>query len=268
MSNESEDVTYRATVKPDGSLADLQPFAPRGGECVAVDARGNVYVANGQIFVYRPSRQGDRADRRSGASDRHRLWRRRKPHTVHSRAPRAVRRGDGRRAAAGVAAPVWAAEAVARTAVRNCKLRDRNVEMTPTLQAKGLRHGPVARTFMSAVSAFEPRFLELPTECQLTKTARRLMIEIETRDDSRAAAGFQAPCAIMSIDDFGYPSTLAQRSRRRSSAIVSGMCAGWPQSASPQVEAWVTNPDRSALFQRVPDPIAFRNAGGRRLRRS
>jgi hypothetical protein len=52
VSNESEDVTYRATVKPDGTLSDLQPFAPRGGECVAVDGRGNVYVANGQIFVY------------------------------------------------------------------------------------------------------------------------------------------------------------------------------------------------------------------------
>ncbi len=30
----------------------MQPFAQRGGESVAVDARGNVYVANGQIFVY------------------------------------------------------------------------------------------------------------------------------------------------------------------------------------------------------------------------
>jgi hypothetical protein len=52
VSNESEDITYRAVVKPDGTLADLQPFAPRGGECVAVDSLGNVYVANGQIFVY------------------------------------------------------------------------------------------------------------------------------------------------------------------------------------------------------------------------
>ena len=52
MSNESEDITYRALVKPDGPLGDLQPFAYRGGESVAVDAKGNVYVANGQIFVY------------------------------------------------------------------------------------------------------------------------------------------------------------------------------------------------------------------------
>jgi Pectate lyase superfamily protein/SMP-30/Gluconolactonase/LRE-like region len=55
VSNESEDVTYRATVKPDGALTGLEPFAPRGGESVAVDGRGNVYVANGQIFVYSPS---------------------------------------------------------------------------------------------------------------------------------------------------------------------------------------------------------------------
>ena len=52
VSSESEDVTYSATVKPDGTLADLKPFAQRGGESVAVDTHGNVYVANGQIFVY------------------------------------------------------------------------------------------------------------------------------------------------------------------------------------------------------------------------
>ena len=55
VSSESEDVTYKALVKPDGTLGDLQPFAQRGGEGVAVDAKGNVYVANGQIFVYDPS---------------------------------------------------------------------------------------------------------------------------------------------------------------------------------------------------------------------
>jgi sugar lactone lactonase YvrE len=39
-------------VNSDGTLAELKPFAQRGGESVAVDAHGNVYVANGQIFVY------------------------------------------------------------------------------------------------------------------------------------------------------------------------------------------------------------------------
>ena len=54
VSSESEDITYSARVNPDGSLADLKPFAQRGGESVAVDDHGNVYVANGQIFVYSP----------------------------------------------------------------------------------------------------------------------------------------------------------------------------------------------------------------------
>jgi len=52
VSSESEDLTYRATVTPDGTLTELKPFAQRGGESVAVDQNGNVYVANGQIFVY------------------------------------------------------------------------------------------------------------------------------------------------------------------------------------------------------------------------
>ena len=55
VSSESEDVTYKAQVNADGTLTGLQPFVQRGGECVAVDAKGNVYVANGQIFVYNPA---------------------------------------------------------------------------------------------------------------------------------------------------------------------------------------------------------------------
>jgi len=62
VSSESEDVTYSALVG-DGTLRDLQPFAERGGESVAVDPKGNVYVANGQIFVYdRSGRQIARID--------------------------------------------------------------------------------------------------------------------------------------------------------------------------------------------------------------
>jgi len=55
VSNESEDITYGATINPDGSLSALKPFVNRGGECVTTDSKGNVYVANGQIFVYDPS---------------------------------------------------------------------------------------------------------------------------------------------------------------------------------------------------------------------
>jgi hypothetical protein len=55
VSSESEDITYNARVNPDGTLTDLKAFAHRGGESVAVDNNGNVYVANGQIFVYSPA---------------------------------------------------------------------------------------------------------------------------------------------------------------------------------------------------------------------
>jgi hypothetical protein len=48
----TENRTYRAVVRANGTLGDLQPFAERGGESVAADSAGNVYVANGQIFVY------------------------------------------------------------------------------------------------------------------------------------------------------------------------------------------------------------------------
>ncbi|MGA2571346.1 MAG: glycosyl hydrolase family 28-related protein [Terracidiphilus sp.] len=55
VSSESEDITYSAKVNSDGTLTDLKPFAQRGGESVAVDGHGNVYVANGQILVFSPS---------------------------------------------------------------------------------------------------------------------------------------------------------------------------------------------------------------------
>jgi len=54
VSSESEDITYNAKVNADGTLVDLRAFAQRGGESAAVDSSGNVYVANGQIFVYSP----------------------------------------------------------------------------------------------------------------------------------------------------------------------------------------------------------------------
>jgi hypothetical protein len=55
VSSESEDRTYSALVNADGTLTDLKLFTDRGGESVAVDSRGNVYVANGQIFVFSPA---------------------------------------------------------------------------------------------------------------------------------------------------------------------------------------------------------------------
>jgi hypothetical protein len=54
VSSESEDRSYSALVAADGTLTDLKPFVERGGESVAVDREGNVYIANGEIFVYDP----------------------------------------------------------------------------------------------------------------------------------------------------------------------------------------------------------------------
>jgi hypothetical protein len=52
LSNGSEDKTYSGLVGEGGAVTDLKPFADRGGESVAADAAGNVYVANGQVFVF------------------------------------------------------------------------------------------------------------------------------------------------------------------------------------------------------------------------
>ena len=54
VTNGSENVTYSAVVGRQGSLPGLKPFTNRGGESVAVDAQGRVYVANGQVFIYGP----------------------------------------------------------------------------------------------------------------------------------------------------------------------------------------------------------------------
>ncbi|HJV40863.1 glycosyl hydrolase family 28-related protein [Caulobacter sp.] len=57
FTNGSENKTYSGKVGPAGTLTDLKVFANRGGESVAVDGRGNVFVANGQIFRYAPDGQ-------------------------------------------------------------------------------------------------------------------------------------------------------------------------------------------------------------------
>lgn len=54
VTNASENKTYSGKVAPGGALVDLRVFANRGGESVAVDADGHVFVANGQIFQYGP----------------------------------------------------------------------------------------------------------------------------------------------------------------------------------------------------------------------
>jgi hypothetical protein len=55
VTDEAELTTWAGTVNPDGSLAEFRLFAEQGGEGVAVDSRGNVYIAAGQVYVYNPA---------------------------------------------------------------------------------------------------------------------------------------------------------------------------------------------------------------------
>lgn len=52
LTNASENRTYSGLVGAQGKVTDLKPVADRGGESVARDAAGRLYVANGQVFVY------------------------------------------------------------------------------------------------------------------------------------------------------------------------------------------------------------------------
>jgi Pectate lyase superfamily protein/SMP-30/Gluconolactonase/LRE-like region len=55
LSDESEEKTYAATIDDHGDISNLRLFAEQGGEGAAVDEKGNVYIAAGQVFVYDPS---------------------------------------------------------------------------------------------------------------------------------------------------------------------------------------------------------------------
>jgi sugar lactone lactonase YvrE len=57
LTDESELETYAATVDGTGSLTNVKLFAEDGGEGVAADARGNVYIADGEIGIYSPAGQ-------------------------------------------------------------------------------------------------------------------------------------------------------------------------------------------------------------------
>lgn len=54
-SDESQEKTYVSSVDPDGTLKNTKLFAQQGGEGVAQDSRGNVFLAAGQIYVYNSS---------------------------------------------------------------------------------------------------------------------------------------------------------------------------------------------------------------------
>ena len=54
VSDESQEKTFVVTVGDDGNLSAPKLFAEEGGESIAVDNHGNVYLAAGEIYVYSP----------------------------------------------------------------------------------------------------------------------------------------------------------------------------------------------------------------------
>jgi len=52
VSDESEEKTWKVTVSPNGDLQNFQPFAEAGGEGLAQDRAGHVFLAAGQILIY------------------------------------------------------------------------------------------------------------------------------------------------------------------------------------------------------------------------
>jgi sugar lactone lactonase YvrE len=55
VSDESDERTYKGNVTDNGTIPDLQLFAERGGENVAQDKDGNVYLCAGQVLIYSPA---------------------------------------------------------------------------------------------------------------------------------------------------------------------------------------------------------------------
>jgi sugar lactone lactonase YvrE len=55
VTEEAELRTWAAEVNAEGRLSNFRLMAEQGGEGVAADAEGNVYVANGEIYVYNPA---------------------------------------------------------------------------------------------------------------------------------------------------------------------------------------------------------------------
>ncbi len=54
VTSEGDEKTYKGTVTPSGSVTGLESFAETGGEALAQDERGCLYLAAGQILVYSP----------------------------------------------------------------------------------------------------------------------------------------------------------------------------------------------------------------------
>ena len=96
LTSEAEVATWSALVGDDGSLSDLRLFVDQGGEGVAADAEGNVYLAAGDVHVYDSSGAFVETIRVPGPADPARVRRARPPHALHARARRALRRSHPR----------------------------------------------------------------------------------------------------------------------------------------------------------------------------
>jgi sugar lactone lactonase YvrE len=57
LTDEEEEKTYVGEVGLDGTISNLKLFAEQGGEGLAVDEKGNIFLAAGQVYVYDPSGQ-------------------------------------------------------------------------------------------------------------------------------------------------------------------------------------------------------------------
>ncbi len=55
ISDEAQVATWVGAVQSDGSVLDMKLFVNQGGEAVATDSQGNVYLAAGQVYVYNPA---------------------------------------------------------------------------------------------------------------------------------------------------------------------------------------------------------------------
>jgi len=55
VTSEAEVMTWSGMLGTDGNFVDFKQFVQQGGESVAVDGEGNVFLAAGQIYVYDPS---------------------------------------------------------------------------------------------------------------------------------------------------------------------------------------------------------------------
>ena len=53
ITDEEEEKTYSAQVDASGNISDAKLFAENGGESVTTDSAGNVYIAAGEVFVYK-----------------------------------------------------------------------------------------------------------------------------------------------------------------------------------------------------------------------